>query len=214
MKGEEKMQQRTIIVVGGGYAGLHTIESLCRVWKNQIGREIRLILLDKQTYHFKKVRLVEVFSTRSDLRVPFTSYGWEHVEIVQGELTDIQTEQRLILFETPKGDLKSLSYDQLVIAIGSTIQSPPKGNDGFVLQKEVDGEKLQQALDTLIRQTQQVKKPLLPIVVVGGGITGIEIAGELASYLRKKLLFQSIKTISEFICFTPESDYCQKPQRK
>lgn len=29
-RGEEKMQQRTIIVVGGGYAGLHTIESLCR----------------------------------------------------------------------------------------------------------------------------------------------------------------------------------------
>lgn len=54
------------------------------VWKNQIGREIRLILLDKQIYHFKKVRLVEVFSTRSDLRVPFTSYGWEHVEISRG----------------------------------------------------------------------------------------------------------------------------------
>lgn len=185
------MKQKNIIVVGGGYAGLHVVESLRKVWGNEIGNSIRLILLDKQPYHFKKVVLVKAPTRPVDLRVPFHSYNWNNVELIQGELMDVLPNHQMIQYKTLEDHYETLPYDQLVIAVGSIIKKPEGNFGGFVLRGEADVESIQKELKSLTMKVEQAtsleeKEKLLHAVVVGGGISGIEVAAELATYLREK----------------------------
>lgn len=185
------MKQKNIIVVGGGYAGLHAVESLRKEWGNEIGNSIRLILLDKQSYHFKKVVLVKAPTRPVDLSVPFHSYNLENVEFLQGELTQVISNQQMIQYKISEDHQETLPYEQLVIAVGSIIKKPEGDYGGFVLRGEADVEAIQRELTSLTIKAEQAtsleeKEKLLHVVVVGGGISGIEVAAELAAYLRAK----------------------------
>ncbi|WP_232695495.1 NAD(P)/FAD-dependent oxidoreductase [Brevibacillus daliensis] len=185
------MKQITIIVVGGGYAGLHTVESLRQAWRHEIGTRIRLILLDKNPYHFRKVLLVKAPTRPEDLRVPFSSYGWDNVEILQGELFDVMSRQQIIQYKTSEGNTVTLRYDQLVIAVGSVMRKPNDDHGGIALHEESDVKQIRDTLESLTIQALQTnnlteRENLLHATVVGGGISGIELAAELAYYLREK----------------------------
>jgi NADH dehydrogenase len=51
------MSLTTIAAVGGGYAGVHLLEDLKTEFAGQIGKSIRIVLIDKNPYHFRKVML-------------------------------------------------------------------------------------------------------------------------------------------------------------
>ncbi|MFB9278708.1 NAD(P)/FAD-dependent oxidoreductase [Cohnella cellulosilytica] len=187
----DETTMKNIIVVGGGYAGLHAIQSLRKHWGTKIGNRIRLILLDKQPYHFRKVVMVKAPARPVDLCVPFQSYRWNHVEFIQGELRDVLSDQQMIQYKTVEDRLETLRYDQLVIAVGSIVKKPEGDVGGFVLEGEADVQGIQEELKSVAMRAEQAahleeKERLLHAVVVGGGITGIEIAAELAACLRAK----------------------------
>jgi len=188
---EMTMKPKNIIVVGGGYAGLHAIQTLRKQWGHEIGKRIRLILLDKQPYHFRKVVMVKAPTRPVDLCIPFQSYNWDHVDLVQGELTDVLSDQRMIQYKTAEGNDATLPYDQLVIAVGSIIRKPEDECGGFLLRGEADVKAIQRELQSLVMKAEQAtsleeKEKCLQAVVVGGGITGIEFAADLSAYLRAK----------------------------
>jgi len=183
------VNQKTILVVGGGYAGLSVVDSLRKTFRERIGKSIRLVLLDKEPYHFKKVRLVQAPREKGvPLRVPFSAFGWDDVERLQGELTGVEPDRGRAIYTRPDGKTDTISFDRLVLAVGSVVRHPPEGSEGFALRNMEDAEALR---DTLRRVGQRAspsgrKSEPLCAAVVGGGITGIETAAELAYRLREE----------------------------
>lgn len=60
------MKELTCIVIGGGYAGINAIKAIWKTFKGQESkRKLRLILIDKNSYHFRKVLLL---SPRSNMK--------------------------------------------------------------------------------------------------------------------------------------------------
>ena len=68
--------EKTIVVIGGGYAGINLIEALKKEFHEELKRSIRIILVDKNTFHFKKVKLFKgiVNENLSNLNVPLKHY--------------------------------------------------------------------------------------------------------------------------------------------
>ena len=174
--------QKTIVVIGGGYAGINLIEELKKEFQSEIRKKIRIILIDKNTFHFKKVKLFKaiVNDNISDLQVPLHQYCGLVVDFIQGELTRVNHEEQTIIVNGENGVSFQLAYDQLVLAMGSVQCNVNPERGGIALTSMEDAKFIRQQLMKKMIST----KSNLRIAIVGSGITGIETAAELQSWLR------------------------------
>jgi NADH:ubiquinone reductase (H+-translocating) len=185
------MESLPIVIVGGGYAGLHVIESI-RKHSRSSGKPLpRLILLDKETHHAKKVLLVRAAARDTKLNVPFTEFSWPDVEVICGELDSIQSENGVLTYREPRGEARELPFGRLVLAIGSIVRSPDQDRGGIALRTAADALAIREALERAIERVRRSADPRehskrLHAVVAGAGISGIETASELAARLREE----------------------------
>src|SRR5690606_770506 len=115
-----------------------------------------------------------------------TLLRWTPARLVQGKATAIDPERRLVQLE----DGRELDYDRLVVALGSRIET--FGVPG-VLEHALTVQPVQEALRTRRHLTARLhdaafwdgeeRRASLRFVIVGGGLTGVEVAGELADRL-------------------------------
>jgi NADH:ubiquinone reductase (H+-translocating) len=114
------------------------------------------------------------------------------------EFTALDVEHRTVTYtHTLTGITETIEYDQLVLAIGSTISTfnlPGIAERVFALKTLEDAGILRNRLIWLLEladteRDEARRRTLLTIVVVGGGFTGVEAAGELADLLRSVLRY-------------------------
>ena len=174
--------QKIIVVVGGGYAGVNLIAALKKEFHSEIKEKIRIILIDKNTFHFKKVKLFKaiVKDNVSDLQVPLNHYCGLVIDFIQGELTRVNHEEQTIYITREDGVSFQLDYDQLVLAMGSVLCDVDSERGGFALTSM---EKAKFIRQQLLKKLDSPKSKLR-LAIVGCGITGIETAAELGSWLR------------------------------
>ncbi|MDO6434713.1 NAD(P)/FAD-dependent oxidoreductase [Flavitalea sp. BT771] len=183
--GNSKKQR--IIILGAGFAGLRLARALN-------GTEYEVFLIDKHNYHQFQPLMYQVATARLEpssisfpLRKVFQHSGNVNIRIT--EVTRIDTEARVVY--TPIGDLP---YDRLVIALGCTtnyfgntrIQShsfPMKSvPQAMALRNRI----LKTFEDTIVAGPDELQS-LLNFVIVGGGPTGVELAGAMAE-MKKNIL--------------------------
>jgi NADH:ubiquinone reductase (H+-translocating) len=192
------MKLSPIVVVGGGYAGLHVIESIRKQWSTSKLPRPRIILLDKEPHHFKKVLLVRAAARDTSLTVPFTEFGWTDVEVIRGELASVDPDQSILMYREPEGSMVELPFGRLILALGSIVRSPGENRGGIVLRGTADAVAIREALREAVERARGSADPeeqsrLLHAVVAGAGISGIETASELAACLRKEASSLRIK---------------------
>lgn len=177
-----------IVIVGGGFAGLMLAKKLAKA-------NYQIVLLDKNNYHqfqplFYQVAMagLEPSSIAFPLRKFFQ--GNRNVFIRVTEVTAIEPENKRL--QTPLG---IVNYDHLVIATGADTNFfgnaalaakalPMKSvSEALYLRNRIldDYEK------TLSITDMEERQGYIDIVIVGGGPTGVEIAGSLAE-MRKYIL--------------------------
>ncbi|QHL88783.1 FAD-dependent oxidoreductase [Nibribacter ruber] len=178
-----------VVVIGGGFGGVNLI-------KNLPSKEFQVVLFDRQNYHGFWPLLYQVATAGLEadaiaepLRKMFDE-DYEDFHFRQVKVTGINPESKTI--STLVGDL---SYDYLVIATGT--KSNYFGNDqikeySFPLKQIPDALNLRSHLLQSFEQANmivnpQVRQSLLNIVIVGGGPTGVELAGSLAEMRRHVL---------------------------
>jgi NADH:ubiquinone reductase (H+-translocating) len=177
---------KRFVVIGAGFAGLWSALAAARKLDelNEPAEQAEVVIVNPQCYHSVRVRNYE--QPLDDTLVPLDSVlvptGVRHV---QARATGIDTDARLLEIEGD-GIRQALEYERLVIACGSELLRPDiPGLDTCSFDVDTYGGacKLQAHLQTL---------PALPdspgrytAVVVGAGLTGIELAAELPSRMRE-----------------------------
>lgn len=80
------MQELTVVVVGGGYAGIHAVKAIQDTLK---GRPVHLILIDKEPCHLRKVLLFKPAAAKTDIAIPLKSLFPEGVDCLQGTVLSV-----------------------------------------------------------------------------------------------------------------------------
>lgn len=171
-----------VVIVGAGFAGLR----LARKLNNQSGFDV--LLIDKFNYHQFQPLFYQVATAALDpsnisfpLRKAF--HKSRNVRIRLAEVQSILPDQRKVITNN-----EELSYDILVLAMGADTNFFGNNNiasNAFPMKSTVEALQLRHRLiqnfedALLIKDPEQLQK-LMNIVIVGGGPTGVELAGALA----------------------------------
>ena len=179
-----------VVIVGGGFGGLYAAKSL----KNA---PVKVTLIDKRNFHLFQPLLYQVATgtlspadIASPLRVILSKH--KNTQVLLDKVIDIDPEAKKVYLE----EREALSYDALIVATG--VSHHYFGNDQW--QDEAPGLKtVEDALEMRRRifmafeaaekeSDPQKRKALLTFIVVGGGPTGVELAGAIA-----EIAHQSVK---------------------
>lgn len=171
-----------ILVLGGGFAGLWSALGAARKL-DELGADpasTRVTLVDRNPYHAIRVRNYE--EDLSGITLPFAEVlGPAGVDYVAGDVTAIDAASKSVTVATPVG-ARRLSYDRMVLALGSTLNRPPipgLAEHGF----DVDTYAAATRLDAHIANLAAGGPAT--VMVIGAGLTGIEVAAELPIKLRR-----------------------------
>jgi NADH:ubiquinone reductase (H+-translocating) len=174
--------RRHVVVVGGGFGGLGAARALAHA-------PVRVTLLDRQNHHLFQPLLYQVAMAGlapGEVAVPIRSVLrlQQNVRVLLSDVTDIDLEQRLVLSrEAPPTE-----YDYLILAPGA--ENTYFGHDEWQHAapglKDIDDalevrRRVLLAFEAAERETDPVvQRRLLTFVVIGGGPTGVELAGAIA----------------------------------
>ncbi|MCH3885820.1 NAD(P)/FAD-dependent oxidoreductase [Tenacibaculum aquimarinum] len=177
-----------VVIIGGGFAGLAAAKGLEE-------QELQVVLIDKHNYHTFQPLLYQVAtgglepdSIAFPLRKRFNDV--ENYYFRLAEVTNVNSEKNEI--ETTIG---SLEYDHLIIATGSTTNFFGNKNvEKFAMEMKSIPQSLnirslilENFEEALLTSDLEERKALMNFVIVGGGPTGVELAGALAE-MKKGIL--------------------------
>ncbi|MHA3019707.1 NAD(P)/FAD-dependent oxidoreductase [Mycobacterium sp. BMJ-28] len=149
-----------VIVIGGGYAGVLAANHL----RQRPGTEVTLV--NARPEFVERIRLHQLVAGTHDATADYAALLADGVRLVIDKAERIDTAARRV--ELTSG--LTLGYDYLVYAVGSTSAGAPEF--GYALAEFEDAQRLGARLQDVPVSA--------PIVVVGGGLTGIEAASEFA----------------------------------
>lgn len=176
-----------VVVLGAGYAGVLTAIYL----EKKLGMldDVAILLIDRNTYHTMRTEIHAAATGRVDpksIAFPLKKiFAHRHVRIVTDTITEIDRIAKRII-----GEAGVYDYDYLVIAAGSQpcffgIPGADRNvvpfwtlDDAINLKKHIDTQFLKAS------ENHDDSERLLTFHVVGAGLTGVELAGELAEYTR------------------------------
>lgn len=178
-----------VLIVGGGFGGLYAAKELA-------GKDVRVTVIDRTNHHLFQPLLYQVATaglSPADIAQPIRHILKEakNVEVVLGEVDQIDTNSKQV--HTTKS--LTYSYDYLIVAAGT--RHSYFGHDEW----EVLAPGLKSLEDALeVRQrillafeaaemanSEEDRRAALTFVVVGGGPTGVEMAGATVELARRSL---------------------------
>ena len=166
-----------VLIAGGGYGGLQTAIVLERLIK---GTKSKIILIDKRDYHTLLPSLPEIISKRGFSIIYYKDILKDrNIEFTKADIRDINLESKTVHIVKNSQISNAVNYDFLVLSLGSQPflpDIPGMKEYAFQFNSIEDAQKIAIALTNL--------GPGKTIIVGGGGATGVELAGEIATLLR------------------------------
>ena len=177
----KRNEQRRVVVIGGGLGGLKLVSSLRDT-------DFQVVLVDKNNYNQFPPLIYQVASAGlepSNISFPFRRLfqGWKNFFFRMAEVQHIDTEEKAI-----KTSIGTIHYDDLVLAAGATTNFFGNKNiEASALPMKSVSESMR-LRNTILQNLERAetednearKQALMNIAIVGGGPSGVEIAGVLA----------------------------------
>ncbi len=179
-----------IVIVGAGFGGLTCVQGLCRA-------RARVTIVDERNFHLFQPLLYQVATAAlspADIAMPIRTILWRHrnIRVVMGRVQAIDRAARMVHLAQ---DEHPLRYDYLVVATGA--RHAYFGNDAWEpfapgLKTVEDALAIRHRVLVAFEKAEVADDPderrrLLTFVVVGGGPTGVEMAGAIADLARLQL---------------------------
>jgi NADH dehydrogenase len=177
-----------IVIVGGGFAGLECARALGPA-------PVDIVLVDRQNHHCFQPLLYQVATAAllpADIAWPIRAIlsQQENLRVVMAKVTAIDTQAQKL-----QADSLTLPYDYLVLACGVTYayfghdewaEAAP-GLKNVEHAREIRARFLLAFERAEVAEDDAVRRKLLTLIVVGGGPTGVEMAGAMAEVAKETL---------------------------
>lgn len=184
-----KTEKPRVVIIGGGFGGLQAAKALAN-------KPVEVTLIDRKNHHTFQPLLYQVATavlSPGEIASPIRRilYRYKNVEVVLGEVTDFDKENQVVKLH----DSSQIPYDYLIVAAGarhSYFGHDEWEDDAPGLKTVEDAVEIRRRVllafelaerDALLTGTHE---PLI-FVVVGGGPTGVELAGAIAGIARQAL---------------------------
>ncbi len=178
-----------VVIVGGGFGGLYAAKALAKA-------AVNVTLIDKRNFHLFQPLLYQVATgtlSPADISSPLRSVlsKSKNTKVLLGSVNDIDAEAQKVLVGG-----EAIAYDTLIVATGAKHSYFGKDNwEEFApgLKTVEDAIQMRRRIFTAFeaaeKETDPVKRSAwLTFVIVGGGPTGVELAGAIA-----ELAYQTLK---------------------
>ncbi|WP_375514362.1 NAD(P)/FAD-dependent oxidoreductase [uncultured Nostoc sp.] len=186
-----------VVIIGGGFGGLYAAKGLNAA-------NVNVTLIDKRNFHLFQPLLYQVATgtlSPSDISAPLRSVfkKSKNTKVLLGEVNHIDPKAQQVFL----GD-EVVPYDTLIVATGANHSYFGKDNwekvapglksveDAIEMRRRIFG-----AFEAAEKETNpEIRSAYLTFVIVGGGPTGVELAGAIAELAHKTLKedFRSINT--------------------
>ncbi len=191
-------ESKRILILGGGFAGLDTAQTLERILSDD--EDVEITLVNHENYLVFTSMLAEVVASSIDAKhvvIPLREC-LRRVNFKELEVQKIDLEKRVVTGDYFNGgETFNLGYDYLIIALGSITGYhgvPGAEEYTFPLKNLNDAMVLRSHVIEMFEYADLIRDPdlrhrLLTFVVVGGGYTGIEVAAELHDFIHSSKKF-------------------------
>ncbi|TAE56373.1 MAG: NAD(P)/FAD-dependent oxidoreductase [Nostocales cyanobacterium] len=184
----EKTRPHEVVIIGGGFGGLYTAKALAHA-------NVNVTLIDKRNFHLFQPLLYQVATgtlSPADISSPLRSVfrKSKNTRVLLGEVTDINPQTQEVILRD-----QVVNYDTLIVATGANHSYFGKDNwkefapglktveDAIEMRRKIFS-----AFEAAEKETDPEKRrALLTFVIVGGGPTGVELAGAIAELAYKTL---------------------------
>jgi NADH dehydrogenase len=193
--GSSHSARHRVVVVGGGFGGLQVVKALR-------GAPVEVILIDRNNYHLFQPLTYQVATgalSPDEITKPLRAIFREapEVRVVMAEVTGFDLDDNVVFLRPGEGNLslQAVRYDTLVVATGSNYSY--FGHEDW-RPYSLEVKSLAHALEARSRilsafesaelePDPREREGWLTFIVVGGGSTGVETAGQIAELARDTL---------------------------
>jgi len=197
LKLEKSMTYTKVVIIGGGFGGLNAAKTL----KNA---SVDILLLDKTNHHLFQPLLYQVATAAlspGEIAYPIREIfrKQKNTMVIMGEAASIDKDKKSVILSN--GDV--VNYDYLILAVGA--KHSYFGNDAWEafapgLKTIGDALSIRERILTSFEKAERLDNPkesakFMSFVVIGGGPTGVEMAGAIAEIAHTTLFdnFRKIK---------------------
>lgn len=186
--GNGKSKMTRIVILGGGIAGVSTARHLERLCRRR--SDIEIFLVSQNNFVFLTPLLFEVCSGTLEARhcsLPIRAF-LRNTRFVEAAVHGIDLDRRVVRLSS-EGEWGELAYDQLVLALGlrTNRKMIPGSEHAFTFKTLADAFLLRNHIIERFERADVERDPdrkrrHLTFVIVGGGLVGVELFGELTAF--------------------------------
>ncbi len=188
--------QTRIVVVGGGFGGVATVRHLERVFRSR--RDVDITLVSRDNFFVLTPLLFEACSGRLELRhcAQPVRAALRRARFMEAIVEGVDVERQVVRAVAIDGTAYEVPYEHLVVALGAATNDTtiPGSSHAFTFKTMADALVLRNHLLEMLERADA--KPgsaqrcsCLTVAVIGGGLVGVELLGEISAFLGDVLRF-------------------------
>src|SRR3954469_17593210 len=185
-----------VVVLGGGFGGVAAARHLERTLRRH--PDVEITVVSRENFFVITPLLFEACSGRLELRhcaQPIRA-ALRRARFVEETVEDVDVDRQVVRAVAAAGTAYDLPYDHLVVALGASTneQLIPGSANAFTFKTMADALVLRNHLIEQFERADAASEPAtrrgcLTVVVIGGGLVGIELLGELSAFTDDVLRF-------------------------
>jgi NADH dehydrogenase len=185
-----------VVVLGGGFGGVATVRHLERIFRSRAGVDVTLV--SRENFFVLTPLLFEACSGRLELRhcaQPVRAV-FKRARFIEATIEDVDVERRIVRAVDGHSRSHDLPYDHLVVALGASTNERliPGSDHALTFKTMADALVLRNHLIDQLELADATsdatgRAGCLTVVVIGGGLVGVELVGELSAFADDVLRF-------------------------